>query len=527
MRQDAPAAETIPVVDQLRELVFAEGDVVATEFGPDGLYVMLAKPSLNVGLLISEYAPHVCAAMLGLAMLWLMLRTIGVMRRRYRRGMPHCARCGYELGSLGSRDDRSRWSFAPEFRCPECGTPAARRRPIIGRSPLRRVRAPLIATVILATISLWLWWPVWRGPGARLLPFDINSTRLRGVFDHLVPKGASERVWFDVASVVQIKDLADPVPTVVLKKGPGIIYFSFFVSPHDGSLFIPDTIRGRLRRYDGKTGRLLGVIDVPWSPRYLEPMNVIGVSDGGSLGYIEWDKQIVQRGGVLEWDFATNKTRVLVDLPYIRDSRPSMTNVDRRSFVRIPGREPAVFLSYSDSLGRDAPHFELHPRDALSASEPLLIEKMQHPAIGRVYDPRRAWVSPSRHLYAMGVESVISVIGIESGRVEREVAGIPESLRLNADFPFWVRRDERMAACAMPDKSNMIGVYRLIDGKQVAALSSPTTLYLTHIRISPDGEFVVANTYNQATDQSSNFASQSIIIWRLPDEVLQSIDGGG
>lgn len=334
-------------------------------------------------------------------------------------------------------------------------------------------------------------------------------------------------MWFDVASVVLIKDLADPVPTVVLKKGPSIVYYSFFVSPHDGSLFIPDTIRGRLRRHNGKTGRLLGVTDVPSSPRYLEQMNVIDVSDDGSLVYVEWNKQIAQRGGVLEWNLATDETRVLVDVPYIKDSRPSMSNSDRRSFVRIPSREPAVFLSYADSLGRDAPHFELHPLDALSDSEPRLIETLQHPAIGRVYDPRRAWVSPSRLLYAMGVESVISVIGIESGRVERAIAEIPESLRFNADLPFWVSRDERMAACAMPEKSNMIGVFRLRDGKQVAALSSPTTLYLTQIRISPDGGFVVANTYNQATSQSWCFASQSIVIWRLPDEVLQSIDSGG
>lgn len=73
-----------------------------------------------------------------------------------RAGVKYCRRCRYELTGLDA-------SGKP-LRCPECGVDVSKKRPMVGRSQLRRLGPPTVA------VMLAMWFAAWFFAGGRYAP---------------------------------------------------------------------------------------------------------------------------------------------------------------------------------------------------------------------------------------------------------------------------------------------------------------------------------------------------------------------
>lgn len=116
-------------------------------FGSDAdtIIVQSNEPAINLFGLGVYFWPEVLGALTFVLVLWAALRCWRVARTPHVPGLPHCRRCGYCLAGLVGD------------RCSECGTSPSVRRPVVGRSVLRRV-GPILTVAGIAAIgygSLW------------------------------------------------------------------------------------------------------------------------------------------------------------------------------------------------------------------------------------------------------------------------------------------------------------------------------------------------------------------------------------
>lgn len=134
--------DSLPLLDPVCRVVApVMGPIEGAAFSPDRqtVYVQVSVQAINVTEIVAAFWIEILGA-LGLFLFLVTLIALWRIRRRPRMtGELHCRRCNYCLKG------------SPSDRCPECGHPI--RRPIMGRSTLRRLLPCLIALAVYAFIS--------------------------------------------------------------------------------------------------------------------------------------------------------------------------------------------------------------------------------------------------------------------------------------------------------------------------------------------------------------------------------------
>lgn len=129
------------------EIAFPNTTSVQAAFGRDSetLIVQTSENAINLFGLAVYFWPEFLGGLTFLLIVWALLRWWRAARTPRLAGRPHCRRCNYCLTGL------------TEDRCPECGAPPSKRRPIIGRSLARRV-GPLLAVATVAALTYGALW---------------------------------------------------------------------------------------------------------------------------------------------------------------------------------------------------------------------------------------------------------------------------------------------------------------------------------------------------------------------------------
>lgn len=193
------------------EISLSGGGSVQAAFGRDSdtLIVQTSESAINLFSLAIYFWPEFLGVLTFLLIAWALLHWWRVARAPRQVGQPHCRCCGYCLTGIA------------EDRCPECGIPPSKRRPIIGRSLKRRV-GPLVSIACIIALlygALWtlqaprvgyvnsllsIWSPKWYeaarkrnatsldriilkcgGPVIRLAEYDVTTGKERRVIRHL------------------------------------------------------------------------------------------------------------------------------------------------------------------------------------------------------------------------------------------------------------------------------------------------------------------------------------------------------
>jgi hypothetical protein len=135
------------LIEPAAEIAFPQSGFIQAAFGRDSstLIVQTDENAINLFGLGVHFWPEILGGLTFLLVLWALLRWWRASRTPRLAGQPHCRRCGYCLTGL------------TEDRCPECGTPPSKRRPIIGRSLKRRV-GPLLTLACIAALGYGALW---------------------------------------------------------------------------------------------------------------------------------------------------------------------------------------------------------------------------------------------------------------------------------------------------------------------------------------------------------------------------------
>ena len=135
------------LIQPAAEIAFTNQTSVQAAFGRDSntLIVQSSENAINLFGLAVYFWPEIFGGLTFLLVAWTLLRWWRVARTPRLVGQPHCRRCNYCLTGL------------TQDRCPECGNPPSKRRPIIGRS-LKRRAGPLLAVASVAALAYGALW---------------------------------------------------------------------------------------------------------------------------------------------------------------------------------------------------------------------------------------------------------------------------------------------------------------------------------------------------------------------------------
>lgn len=124
----------------IHDVTFGDSRIGSAIFAGDGrLYADVVRDALNLWNIAVFYWPEVLGALLGLVILCVLLAVRRVWNAQRTPGQWYCRRCNYCLSGL-----------ATGARCAECGADPARRRPVRGRSLVRRL-APALGVALVAS----------------------------------------------------------------------------------------------------------------------------------------------------------------------------------------------------------------------------------------------------------------------------------------------------------------------------------------------------------------------------------------
>lgn len=178
----APAAE----IQVARSL---DGSVAmpALDFSPDGSLLYVRQPVRKPAAweYAAWYAPNIATVLLPITLLVVLIALRRVFRSPREQGKVYCRKCNYRLTPPLVEREASGRVIAPDgARCPECGSPLARTRPVIGRSAAARLwpiwgAAVPLALACLIAFALSLEAPTPAGAAAAWPPKEVQTTLMR------------------------------------------------------------------------------------------------------------------------------------------------------------------------------------------------------------------------------------------------------------------------------------------------------------------------------------------------------------
>lgn len=434
LAQSKPA-DSLPLLDPVcRILPPVKVPIEGAAFSPDRqiVYVQVSSQAINVTEIVASFWIEILGA-LGLILLLVTVITLWRIRRRPRMpGEPHCRRCNYCLKSC------------PSDCCPECGH--HNRRPVIGRSTLRRLLPCLIALAIYATVSstaVVIGYPIgiWAAERAPLWSTSLASTAasvginlsrwnrpVEQVLAYDATTGSLLRVLHTSGAVPSV---TDPAPIV---SPDGRLLLTVLDATHE--LLAIDTQSGAVRAR-APAGNREPFTSSRWQ-------DVLGFLPDGSIIACVIDQFVGTR--IVHWSYTTEPVDLYVDEdmgwlvillpgPKIRilDAQPVST-AKRESWLGIHSSHHGPFdstrltlIEFPDGVGRPAKRTEL----------PVLKGRL----IGSSNDCRRLYVLESDTVLVYRLDDKWNVIS-------------NEAISTNADLWPWQLSDRLIAVDSIDFRCN-------------------------------------------------------------------------
>lgn len=469
-------------------------------------YVRVSDRAIHVPALLLYFWPEWFGAILGIALLVLLLGWRRIARTPRIPGEAHCRKCNYCLRGASNQ------------RCPECGNAIVR--PIIGRTPLRRIlpRAIPAALLLAGYAAAWIAGAPRGSPSVMQWngwSFELEAAALRvGI------------------SLKQFSCTVDCIKEFDTRAGAFTRNLTtvFGVATPDGRLVATPDGRGLVTTRD--LGQQLVVIDLQSG----DSMASISLPDANSPAAARWIDVVgfdaadgaifavaLDSAGrytsLVRWSPRDGQMKELVRTEAYFASAGATRFPRPHRFVALPGLNPVRFIELDDS----------GVLDGANVPTELLVRERSDPSVVAVRDRYQMWgfavpISMSDGIHFLldtktDVLSGLRKLDATTLLPDRfvQLPGHSLTSMQSASFPCPWRFVLSANSYSRSSSRHSLAVFDTLDGAPIAVLAMPSTGFVSRgMAISANGKWVAVNVARPDPKATNSFI-QSLVLYRLPD----------